>query len=373
MNGIRYHATDSSPGGNEFNLTTDIVFDIPDFTKLRQDRQKRVSDVIQKLDKNELHSQQYEAAVTIQRVFRGYLDRKMYFDKLFDNVLKGEEALKTQQLNQVLDGEVLIENYKMEQELNDETDINRNRLRFLTCAATTIQRAWRNYASKKQFHICCSCLAECPDLFKYYNESRKICFCCDYHKENPEAFEEWSNYPNLSSNHEINTVNLLESRDVSCTLISTELDFDIDKNNNLSVKEKTSHGRSTYMASYDYPSYNISDEIENIMEQSDFFGHTRNHHSETPIEESTRVLKLLQIHNEYEDRKRVKKSKNACFDRKDLASKSKRELKLIVSSLEQDISIENNRLLQELSLRDDLNLEHEALLMDVGDLEKKSQ
>lgn len=373
MNGIRYHATDSSPGGNEFNLTTDIVFDIPDFTKLRQDRQKRVSDVIQKLDKNELHSQQYEAAVTIQRVFRGYLDRKMYFDKLFDNVLKGEEALKTQQLNQVLDGEVLIENYKMEQELNDETDINRNRLRFLTCAATTIQRAWRNYASKKQFHICCSCLAECPDLFKYYNESRKICFCCDYHKENPETFEKWSNYPNLSSNHEINTVNLLESRDVSCTLNSTELDFDIDKNNNLSVKEKTSHGRSTYMASYDHPSYNISDEIENIMEQSDFFGHTRNHHSETPIEESTRVLKLLQIHNEYEDRKRVKKSKNACFDRKDLASKSKRELKLIVSSLEQDISIENNRLLQELSLRDDLNLEHEALLMDVGDLEKKSQ
>ena len=69
----------------------------------------------------------------------------------------------------------------------------------------------------------------------------------------------------------------------------------------------------------------------------------------------------------------MKKSKNACFDRKDLASKSKRELKLIVSSLEQDISIENNRLLQELSLRDDLNLEHEALLMDVGDLEKKSQ
>ena len=126
------------------------------------------------------------------------------------------------------------------------------------------------------------------------------------------------------------------------------------------------------MASYDHLSYNISDEIKNIMEQSDLFGHTRKQDSETPIEESTRVLKLLQIHNEYEDRQRMKKSKNACFDRKDLESKSKQELKLIVSSLERDLSIENNSLLQELSLRDDLNLEHQALLMDVGDLEKKS-
>ena len=90
-----------------------------------------------------------------------------------------------QQKQQTQEGDILIESYRIERELEETDDLSRNKSRYYHANASVIQRAWResrqNALGEKE-HICCDCNDEFPDLFEYYSKNKSLCFCCELHR-----------------------------------------------------------------------------------------------------------------------------------------------------------------------------------------------
>ncbi|KAK3698552.1 hypothetical protein QZH41_014474 [Actinostola sp. cb2023] len=101
------------------------------------------------LPKTKSQSCEERAAICIQSYVRGFLARRNYIDLLYEQYEQEEQERLERRRQQVEEGELLVENYKLQTEMNDNTCIRRNQRRSLDCTAVTIQRAWRNYRRRK--------------------------------------------------------------------------------------------------------------------------------------------------------------------------------------------------------------------------------
>ena len=298
----------------------DLSFQLPNLQELQQARHNRNQALFHSLSSTLYENPKKlttleKAAISIQKVFRGYLGRKYYLDVLYDSVFAGEEALKERQEMQVGEGEILIENYRMERDLEEFNDISRNKSRLLNTNAVKIQRAWREKEKKKgvvKDHMCCTCNEDYPDLYEYYSETKMICFCCDEHKINkefsftvsdeyvfdPVVCEESLPYPTTDWLN-IDSVLTKQTRSYSNTSADIE-----EMKSRLSVNQDV---QLTFVESYESDKANLDVEIYNTyddIDSSEFIGANIEKVTDTnknrspdqlePVEESTRVFKVFE-------------------------------------------------------------------------------
>ncbi|XP_022093890.1 uncharacterized protein LOC110981038 isoform X3 [Acanthaster planci] len=117
----------------------------PDFNAMRSERRDRTRATMQA----DTLSRQDKAAICIQSHYRGYLARKKYVELLFEQFNKEDERRAARTRRQVEEGELLIENHKLEVEFEENHCIRRNRLQRYTAHVITIQRAWRQFKRRK--------------------------------------------------------------------------------------------------------------------------------------------------------------------------------------------------------------------------------
>lgn len=95
-------------------------------------------------------SREESAAVCIQAHFRGYLARKIFVQLLYDKYMKEHEEMEARRKQQVEEGELLVENYRLNVEVEENSFLRKNHRRGMECDVITIQRAWREYKRKSQ-------------------------------------------------------------------------------------------------------------------------------------------------------------------------------------------------------------------------------
>nr|CAB3264160.1 unconventional myosin-VI [Phallusia mammillata] len=100
-------------------------------------------------DHKKLEDPQNWAATCIQKHFRGYLGRKIYTARLYEMFEREEAKRYKKQMEQVEEGEILIENNTLETEIEECILTGKNKFRHLNYCATIIQSAWRRYKDKR--------------------------------------------------------------------------------------------------------------------------------------------------------------------------------------------------------------------------------
>ncbi|XP_045200477.2 uncharacterized protein LOC123554413 isoform X2 [Mercenaria mercenaria] len=90
-----------------------------------------------------------QAAVTIQRFWRGFKGREAYVSALWEKFEKEEEEQQEKVKYQMEEGELLVENHQLEVLLDDGRTTRRNAERRYISKVITIQRAWRTYLEKQ--------------------------------------------------------------------------------------------------------------------------------------------------------------------------------------------------------------------------------
>ena len=102
----------------------------------------------------------------------------------------------------------------------------------------------------------------------------------------------------------------------------------------------------------------------------------KNSDTSEPVEESSRILASLQIHEEHEVKKRRESERQRQKEHEKINAihaRNIKELKEIKMILEEEIEKINMELVQELMVRDELHSRHQALLMEADDLTKTSK
>ena len=352
------------------NISLKTDFALPDIDKLKTERNQRNENFLSKYDLHQNICESYEkeklnnAAINIQRVVRGFLGRKKYLDLLYEAVLVGEDQLHQQQEQQQLEGEILIESYRIEREIEDDEDITRNRTRFHHANATKIQRAWRekwgtkNNSNKEQ-HVCCSCVDNFPDLYDYYTGNNTICFCCEEHR--------------LLSNSQRLELLVKEDVDISTTeyeqaLFDTNLDTEslFMNDTNYTLSSSDSHKTTGEMTPFTQEELIHRSESEKLSSSSEDTS-------------SKSVLKSLEILQKHESILTIKNKEpttqedliNIALTINTVNSLSVSELHLRVKHLENAIVGKNLELLKELMIRDDLFTKNEILRVDADKLAAK--
>lgn len=95
-----------------------------------------------------------------------------------------------------------------------------------------------------------------------------------------------------------------------------------------------------------------------------------------PAEEASRLLASLRLHEELEEKRiqEIQEKKQQQYNyRTQLQQKSVEELRVLKETLEFQVAEVNMGLLQELSLRDDLHSQHQALLVNADDIAKTTE
>ncbi|XP_071839105.1 uncharacterized protein [Apostichopus japonicus] len=85
------------------------------------------------------------SAICIQRYFRGYQGRKRYLQALILKFEEEERLRSKKTLQQLEEGELLLENHRLEVELEDNQCLRRNKEQRRLSQILTIQRAWKKY------------------------------------------------------------------------------------------------------------------------------------------------------------------------------------------------------------------------------------
>ncbi|XP_066911080.1 uncharacterized protein [Clytia hemisphaerica] len=352
------------------SFNTDVA--VPDLEKLKTARQERNNNFLHKLESSNTAIEGDKgldsAAIQIQRIVRGFLGRKKYYNTLYDAFEKEEKEFYDHQEVQIAEGEILIESYKIEREIEDSVDVGRNRSRYHHANAAIIQRAWRNKQSstKEKEHVCCSCFDDFPELYEYYKNTSTICFCCDGHrkltnKERLALLAEPLDTDDLVP-LELLSLNSYQYPDTGNVdpLSLTYIDYkptDI-LNNNPQVEFFNEKGDE------------ISDVNKTIVES--VTDNIRKKYS--VIEASKSVLKSLEILQEHNEHKKVvlnKDQEKTNFCKFTICSLSIDQLNQYIEKLEKEIADKNLELLKELMIRDDLFTKHEGLMMDADDLTKR--
>ena len=240
---------------------------------------------------------------------------------MYERVVADEEAFKLQQLQQVEEGEllVLVENYRIESETSDCDTVDKNRARLLHSSATLIQRTWRDFKRSQQQiveHLCCPCNTDYPAVFEYYQTTDTVCFCCDEHRTHGYLDEE---------------LQLEQLGDNLTSEMSLNIDF---PGTSPDSKRTTMTGITTDLSSV--PQH---------------------------------VPKTVVVLDEAQE----KVDRSVCVgDEKVYEDMSTEELRGLVKNLEFDIQCANIALVTELMTRDQLNTQHETLLIEVDILVKGS-
>lgn len=135
-----------------------------DLEKIREERLQRTREAMMEFDRDiaisvipdnspsTSSSVVENAAVCVQKHFRGYLGRKLYREKLLEQYEKDEEERLKRQKQQTEEAELLVEMARLQLEAEEDNTIHRNRQRMLNVCATRIQRAWRRYTAGRPTH-----------------------------------------------------------------------------------------------------------------------------------------------------------------------------------------------------------------------------
>ncbi|XP_076454372.1 uncharacterized protein LOC143289262 isoform X2 [Babylonia areolata] len=149
-------------GFPDINVEELTALDEPNYDQMRDDRMQRTGQAMRAVDAG-LTSQllpecggaarlsaEDRAAVVIQKHFRGHLGRKVYIERLFLKFEEEERQREAKMMQQVEEGELLVDNHKLEVLLDEGQTVRRNRDRQHICKVITIQRAWRAHRDRKQ-------------------------------------------------------------------------------------------------------------------------------------------------------------------------------------------------------------------------------
>eukprot|EP00112_Aurelia_sp_Birch-Aquarium-sp1_P023444 Seg699.6 transcript_id=Seg699.6/GoldUCD/mRNA.D3Y31 product="Schwannomin-interacting protein 1" protein_id=Seg699.6/GoldUCD/D3Y31 len=137
----------------------DASLPLPNLENIKKERTTRTRQAMEAINPSLAHkllpkeqclTRQDKAAIAIQRIFRGYLARKEFVERLYEKYVQEEEEMEARQRMQVEEGEILIDTYHLQNELDDKATLRRNRARSANAHATTIQRAWKSFKRRQQ-------------------------------------------------------------------------------------------------------------------------------------------------------------------------------------------------------------------------------
>lgn len=89
-----------------------------------------------------------KAAGTIQKVWRGYIGRKVYHSEFNDMMERREQEHYEKEKNELERGFVLTESEEIQDQLREEENHNRFVMNQRVQAARTLQHYWREYATR---------------------------------------------------------------------------------------------------------------------------------------------------------------------------------------------------------------------------------
>ncbi|RDD47665.1 hypothetical protein TrispH2_000756 [Trichoplax sp. H2] len=156
----KYHQTRedlSTSLGYTEEVRNSLTISKPNLELIRHDRQERVNKIMKDanpyvarniIPKAKL-SLEASAAIKIQSYFRGMLARREYLKRLIQKMEEEAEKMERKRMAQVEEGEMLIENYRLRAEFEDNKAVRRNKKRLYETQVTRIQRAWRGFKRRQ--------------------------------------------------------------------------------------------------------------------------------------------------------------------------------------------------------------------------------
>ncbi|CAH1782272.1 unnamed protein product, partial [Owenia fusiformis] len=163
--------SDINTGYPLLNTDSGITIDTPDYAQIRQDRMDRNRETMKALNlmiakdiipqdracsglhnntNNDTRTREDRAATCIQRHYRGHLGRQQYINKLYEKFEKEEALRHMKMLDQLEEGELLVESHRLEVQIEDDITLRKNKARKREADIITIQRAWRHYRERQQ-------------------------------------------------------------------------------------------------------------------------------------------------------------------------------------------------------------------------------
>ncbi|CAD5115342.1 DgyrCDS4324 [Dimorphilus gyrociliatus] len=132
-----------------------------DLNQLRSDRLERTRNVMVGLSSSiasatlpkQRLSNRETCAIKIQSYYRGWRDRKKFYAMLYEKYAAEEEEIFQKMQQQVEEGELLIQNHKLEIELEDSNTTRKNKHRHFESNIVKIQRCWRAYKARQAARI----------------------------------------------------------------------------------------------------------------------------------------------------------------------------------------------------------------------------
>jgi IQ calmodulin-binding motif len=123
------------------------------------ERMKRTYDILQYYNANladevfqnfkEKEDIKTTSAIKIQKVFKGYLARKLYQEILYAHYLEEEEKTYNQEKLRMEEGLIMLENIRLEEKIKEKQFLLRQKELERNWAATVVQRRYRTYISLK--------------------------------------------------------------------------------------------------------------------------------------------------------------------------------------------------------------------------------
>ena len=85
------------------------------------------------------------SAIKIQKVYKGYLARKLYQEMLYNNYLEEEEKNFNKEKLRMEEGLIMLENFRLEEKIKEKQFLLKQKDIEKNWAATVIQRRYRDY------------------------------------------------------------------------------------------------------------------------------------------------------------------------------------------------------------------------------------
>ena len=117
------------------------------------------------------------SAITLQRIARGIIDRKIYADLLFENFEKEEQERERMKQLQLKEGEALLHSIGIEKQMQDDRLVWRNRCAVNNHKAVIIQRFYRKWRNAEKVLYGRSKEAESPlhNMYRNIMEEKYSC------------------------------------------------------------------------------------------------------------------------------------------------------------------------------------------------------
>lgn len=87
------------------------------------------------------------SAIKIQKIFKGFVARKMFKDLLYNHYIEEEERAFNQEKLRMEEGLIMLENIELEEKIKEKQFLIRQKELERNWAATVIQRRYRTFKS----------------------------------------------------------------------------------------------------------------------------------------------------------------------------------------------------------------------------------